>query len=236
MASRSREHAAVNLTVDLAILTVREDELKVLLVERGHDPFEGMLALPGGFLRPDEDVVAAARRELAEETGLSDPKLPLIQLSVYAEPKRDPRGRVITVPYLAIAPNLPAPKAGSDAAAAHWKPVRSILQEGTPLAFDHRDILEEAVERARHELEYTTIAPAFCADTFTIGDLRAVYEVVWGQQIDPRNFNRKVTKTEDFVRAVGRRRAQEVGRPAMLYQRGDARSLNPPMLRAGIDD
>ena len=236
MAPRSRERATVNLTVDLAILTVREDELKVLLVERGHGPFEGMLALPGGFLRPDEDVVAAARRELAEETGLSDPKLPLIQLTVYAEPDRDPRGRVITVPYLAIAPNLPVPRAGSDAAAAHWHPVRSVLAEGTPLAFDHRAILAEAVERARHELEYTTIAPAFCADTFTIGDLRGVYEVVWGQRIDPRNFNRKVTKTEDFVRPAGTRRTREVGRPAMLYQRGGARILNPPMLRAGIDE
>src|SRR5689334_17614030 len=102
-----RAHAKLNLTVDLAILTVREGTLQVLLIERGNPPYQGNLALPGGFLRPNEDVEAAARRELKEETAIGEKSLPLTQLPVFADPDRDPRGRVVTVPYLAIAPNLP---------------------------------------------------------------------------------------------------------------------------------
>jgi 8-oxo-dGTP diphosphatase len=226
-----RAHAKLNLTVDLAILTVREGTLQVLLIERGNQPYQGNLALPGGFLRPNEDVEAAARRELKEETAIGEKSLPLTQLPVFADPDRDPRGRVVTVPYLAIAPNLPVPTAGSDAAAAQWYPIDEVLKRH--LAFDHDDILRAAVEEARRKLEYTTLAPAFCAETFTIGELRGIYEVVWGQPIDARNFNRKVTKTKGFLEPCGERRTNEPGRPAVLYKRGTAEFLHPPMLRSG---
>jgi 8-oxo-dGTP diphosphatase len=228
-----RAHLRLRLAVDLAILTVREDDLHVLVIERGGEPYRGQLALPGGFLRPNEDLREAAVRELAEETGLGGEGLHLEQLKTYGEPDRDPRGRVVSVAYLAIAPDLPIPVAGSDARSAQWAQVASL---GPKLAFDHAEILRDAVERARGRLEYTTLAAAFCGDNFTVGDLRHVYEVVWDMPLDPRNFNRKVQRTEGFIVPTGQTRSQETGRPAALYRRGPATSLYPPMLRLGAGD
>jgi 8-oxo-dGTP diphosphatase len=227
----NRDHQQLRLAVDLAILTVRENELSVLAIVRGNQPYRGQLALPGGFLRADEDLRQAAERELAEETGLDGASLHLEQLAAYSDPDRDPRGRVVSVAYLAIAPDLPVPAAGSDARGASWLPVDQV--DGK-LAFDHSRILGDAVERARTHLELTTLATAFCADEFTIGDLRTVYEVVWGTELDPRNFSRKVAHTEGFVVSTGGKRLPETGRPAALYRRGPARSLYPPLLRNGL--
>src|SRR5579859_2884589 len=187
-----RDHLLLYLAVDLAILTVRTDLLHVLIIERNNDPYRGQSALPGGFLRAAEDLRDAAERELAEETGLDGESLHLEQLAAYGSPDRDPRGRVVSVAYLAIAPDLPLPTAGSDAASARWAPVTEVR---TKLAFDHDRILDDAVERARTHLEFTTLATAFCGPAFTIGDLRHVYEVVWGIRLDPRNFSRKVAQT-----------------------------------------
>jgi 8-oxo-dGTP diphosphatase len=228
-----REHLQLRLAVDLAILTVRDSSLNVLVIERGHDPYRGQVALPGGFLRADEDLRDAAGRELAEETGLDGKSLHLEQLAAYGAPGRDPRGRVVSVAYLAIAPDLPVPSAGSDARAASWSPVDDIRES---LAFDHSAIVADAVERARTILELTTLATAFCPEEFTIGDLRAVYEAVWGTQLDPRNFSRKVAHTEGFVLATGGKRVPDSGRPAALYRRGEARALYPPLLRGGRGD
>ena len=224
----NREHLKLHLTVDLAILTVRAELLQVLVVERAHEPYEGHAALPGGFLRAGEDLREAAERELAEETSLDGARLHLEQLAAYGTPGRDPRGPVVTVAYLAMAPDLPIPAAGSDARAARWEPVDKA--RGT-LAFDHDQILDDAVERARSRLEYTTLATAFCPDTFTVSDLRKVYEVVWGMSLDPRNFSRKVAHTDGFVQPTGEKRFPETGRPATLYRRGPATLLNPPLLR-----
>jgi 8-oxo-dGTP diphosphatase len=224
-----REHLQAYLTVDLAILTVRENLLHVLVIERANEPYRGHVALPGGFLRPGEDLPQAAERELAEETGLDGTALHLEQLAVYGAPDRDPRGRVVSVAYLAIAPDLPIPTAGSDARSARWAPVATV--RGT-LAFDHAQILDDAVERARTRLEFTTLATVFCGPTFTIGDLRNVYEVVWNTPLDPRNFSRKVTHTDGFIQPTGTKRTPDTGRPASLYKRGPAEALNPPLLRA----
>ena len=226
----NREHLQIHLTVDLAVLTVRENQLQVLVIERGHDPYAGWAALPGGFLRAGEDVPAAAERELAEETGINGQSLHLEQLAVYGAPDRDPRGRVVSVAYLAIAPDLPIPTAGSDASQARWAAVDDVSDA---LAFDHVKILADAVERARKQLEYTTLAAAFCGPTFTIGDLRHVYEVVWDKPVDPRNFARKVAQSTGFVEPTGGKRVPDTGRPAVLYRRGQAQILNPPLLRTG---
>jgi 8-oxo-dGTP diphosphatase len=231
MTIRARKHALVRLTVDLVILTVREAILQVLLVKRGNEPFAGDFALPGGFMREGEPLDSAARRELAEETNLDSDRLHLEQISTYAEPDRDPRGRIVTVAYLAIAPDLPTPVAGTDAADASWQPVEALLAEGGPQAFDHNQILHDGIELARKKLEYTTLATAFCPESFTIADLRRVYEVVWGVALDPGNFSRKITNTEGFVKATGAKRAAEAGRPAALYRAGGAVGLHPPMLR-----
>jgi 8-oxo-dGTP diphosphatase len=225
----------VFVTVDVVVLTIRDDQLQVLLVERGIEPFRGALALPGGFIHDDEDAEPAARRELAEETALDGDSLYLEQLRTYTAPRRDPRGRVVTVAYLAIAPDLPVPVGGTDARAARWQPVWSVLAREVTLAFDHLDIVEDAVDRARSKLEYTTLATAFCPEVFTMSELRRVYEVVWGVSIDARNFHRKVVNTEDFVEATGERRVLETGRPAALYRRpGPVRTLFPPMLRGAF--
>lgn len=224
----NREYEWLRLAVDLVILTVREKRLQVLVIERDNDPFAGHRALPGGFLSEGEDVEAAAKRELAEETSVDGSALHLEQLATYGAPERDPRGRVVSVAYLTLAPDLPIPVAGSDARTARWEPVEEIAGR---LAFDHDKILEDAVERARTTLELTTLATAFCAEEFTMSELRTVYEVVWNVQLDPRNFSRKVLSTQGFVEPTANKAVREVGRPAILYRRGSEKLLRPPILR-----
>jgi len=215
------------VAVDLVILTVRDGVLSTLLVRRGIAPFTGEPALPGGFVLPDEDLIDTATRELVEETGLSVAGHHLEQLASYAAPDRDPRGRVLTVGHLALVPDLPEPVGGSDAASSGWFPVADVVG----LAFDHDRILADGVERARAKLEYTTLAATFCPPEFTVSQLREVYEAVWGQELDPRNFQRKVTGTDGFLVPTGRSTSGGRGRPAQLFHRGDATTLHPPMLR-----
>jgi 8-oxo-dGTP diphosphatase len=218
----------MGVATDLVILTVRSGRLEVLLVRRGIPPYKGRPALPGGFVRPSEDLPAAALRELREGTGLPADRIHLEQVATYGEPRRDPRDRVISVAYLALVPDLPTPVAGSDAAAAGWHPVDSLPAK---LAFDHDRILADAVERARAKLEYSPLAAAFCAEEFTISELRGIYEAVWGTALDPRNFHRKVTKTPGFVVPTGETTTRDGGRPAQLFRRGTARVLYPPLVR-----
>jgi 8-oxo-dGTP diphosphatase len=223
------EFPPVYVTVDAVLLTIRDEQLQVLMVRRGSRPFNGWVALPGGFVRPSEDLPDGARRELREETGLSLEPAHLEQLGTFGAPRRDPRARTVSVAYLAVLPSLPQPTAGTDAVAAGWHPVTDMLSRRLP--FDHHDILSTGVERARSKLEYTTLATAFVGATFTIADLRRVYEITWGRALDPGNFHRKVLGSEGFVRRVAGERSGSRGRPAALYQRGEAALLNPPILR-----
>jgi 8-oxo-dGTP diphosphatase len=225
--------AGFSVTVDLVMLTIREGTLCALLIRRGIEPYLGRWALPGGFVLPEEDLDAAAVRELREETGVDATAGHLEQLGSYGHPRRDPRGRVVTVAYLALLPDLPPPVAGSDAARAAWRPVESGAGR-RKLAFDHDRILADGVERARAKLEYTPLATAFCRDEFTVAELRAVYETVWGAPLDARNFHRKATTTEGFLTATGRETSGERGRPAQLYRRGPAKVLYPPLLRPPV--
>jgi 8-oxo-dGTP diphosphatase len=206
------------VTVDIAIFTVADDALQVLLVRRGSDPYAGRLALPGGFVHADEDLLDAARRELVEETGVRD--VALDQLATYGAPGRDPRGRVVSVAHVAVLPEAVAPKAGSDAADAGWQRVDPLLRGRNRLAFDHRQILRDAVERIRSKLEYTTLATAFVGPEFTLTELRRVYEIVWGAEFDAGNFQRKMRTTEDFVVETGETRPSPVGRgrPAAVFR------------------
>ncbi|MFD3333992.1 NUDIX domain-containing protein [Streptomyces sp. NPDC058700] len=263
------------VTVDLVVLTVRRHALCTLVVRRGETPYQGRWALPGGFVRAEEDLGAAAARELVEETGLCahDPAAPppvpsngahLEQLATYGAPDRDPRMRVVSVAHLALAPDLPAPRAGGDANSARWAPVEELLGEdviagtlgsadtaaageaagdaedagkrGGPeaLAFDHARILADGVERARSKIEYSSLATAFCPPEFTVGELRRVYEAVWGVSLDPRNFHRKVTGTPGFLVPAGGTTTRQGGRPAQLFRAGGATLLNPPMLRPEV--
>ncbi|MFF0012092.1 NUDIX domain-containing protein [Streptomyces sp. NPDC005374] len=223
-------HEPFAVTVDLAVLTVAEGALHALLVERGQEPYAGQWALPGGFVHPDESAETAARRELAEETGLSDLSgLHLEQLRTYSEPDRDPRMRVVSVAYAALLPDPPEPHGGSDAAEARWVPYDAT----GPLAFDHDRILADAHERVGAKLEYTCLATSFCPPEFTLGELQQVYETVWGTVLDRPNFRRKVLATPGFVEAVpgAARLTGGRGKPAALYRAGPATALHPPLLR-----
>ena len=239
----------VAVTVDLAVLTVRAGQLCVLLVRRGAHPYRGRWALPGGFVGAREDLDAAARRELSEETGLAHAHLE--QLASYGAPDRDPRMRVVSVAYLALAANLPHPEAGTDAAEARFWPVADLTDtaltdtaltdtepvDGGPgdtdrpaLAFDHDRILGDAVDRARAKLEYTSLATTFLEEPFTIADLRRVYEAVWGVELHPANFRRKVLSTPGLVVPTGEERSTGRGW-AELYRRGNTTQLHPAILR-----
>jgi 8-oxo-dGTP diphosphatase len=222
---------AFAVTVDLVVFTIRDDELCALTIRRGAVPYRGRWALPGGFVREDEGLVDAAQRELAEETGLDELPVHLEQLATYGAPRRDPRTRVVSVAYLALAAELPEPAAGTDASEARWRPVADLLSGSSRLAFDHDEILADGLERARAKLEYSPLATAFCSDEFTVAELRHVYEVVWGTELDARNFHRKVTGSPGFLVPTGRRTTRNGGRPAQLYQRGEATLLNPPISR-----
>src|SRR5215210_3442141 len=146
-----REFPAFAVTVDVVILTMSGGVLQVLLVRRGEDPYKGMWAVPGGFKRPDETLDEAARRELAEETGVDVPSL-LTQFGSYGDPGRDPRMSVVTVAYLAVLRDVGAIVAGTDAAAAALVPAAEIVAGRVELAFDHLRIVRDAVERVRVEL------------------------------------------------------------------------------------
>jgi 8-oxo-dGTP diphosphatase len=248
-----RAFEPVAVTVDVVALTIRDGELHVLLIQRGEPPYEGSWALPGGFVRAGqrdgEDLPDAAIRELGEETGQqAGGRVHLEQLGTYGKPGRDPRMRVITVAYLAFAPELPEPRAGTDARAAAWVPVGSLgLTDGAgqrpgttrKLAFDHAEILADGLERARSKLEYTPLATSFVAEPFSISELRMVYETVWGEQLHAGNFHRKVLSVPGFVESTGE--TTQAGGPrggprARLYRRGDARLLHPALLRPGRED
>jgi 8-oxo-dGTP diphosphatase len=222
----------VLLTVDLVILTLREGRLCVLLVERGEDPFQGMPALPGGFLsHAGEEILDAAHRELREETALGARWVHLEQLAVYGDVGRDPRGRVVSVAHLAIAPGLPEPVAGTDAMDAAWVPAEAVLSGEVELAFDHHRIVTDGIERARTKLEFSALATAFCGEHFTMVELQQVYEAVWGTELDTRNFYRKIQAVKGFVIPVDSGRRSTGGRPARLYRAGPKTVLSPPLTR-----
>ena len=223
---------AFAVTVDVVVLTMVEGTLRVLLVSRGEAPYEGMWAIPGGFKRPTETLDEAAKRELREETGVDAASL-LAQFGAYGDPGRDPRMNVVTVGYLAVLRDVGTVVGGSDAAAAALIPVSDVLNAKVTLAFDHLQIVRDAIERVRVELEVSGVATAFVGSTFTLAELRAVYEAVWGVQLDAANFRRSVVAEDGWVVPTGRRArpGPSGGRPAELYRAGEAWEHGGPIQR-----
>lgn len=203
-------HPAV--TVDVILFTIRRRRLEVLLIRRQLPPFEGCWALPGGFVRMDESLDDAARRELWEEAGVQVRWLE--QLYTFGEIDRDPARRVITVTYFALIDGARLdPKAGTDAASVGWHPVDAM----PPLAFDHARIVRYAHERLRHKTEYAPVAFQLLPDELTLSELQEVYEVILGKRLDKRNFRRKVLAL-DILEPTGDERREGRGRPASLYR------------------
>jgi 8-oxo-dGTP diphosphatase len=198
------------VTVDIVLFTIRDRTLHLLLIRRLVKPFENRYALPGGFVLEDESLDAAAARELREEAGVD--KVYLEQLYSFGDPKRDPRGRVITVAYYALVPHTQILKAGSDAADAAWFPT----DELPPLAFDHRKIVEYAHQRIRNKLDYTSVGFELLNEKFTLSELQLVHEAILGQTLDKRNFRRKITQ-KGLVKPI--KEWQNTGRkPAQLFR------------------
>jgi len=200
-----------SVTVDLVIFTIAEDDLKVLLIRRGQEPFKGRWALPGGFVEIDESLKRAADRELKEEVGVTN--VYLEQLYTFGEPKRDPRGRVISVSYFAL---VDAERqrivAASDAAEAQWHSVF-----GAPkLAFDHAKILDYAVWRLRNKIEWTTVGYELLPKKFTLSELQRVYEIILQRPVDKRNFRKKVLAQGQIIE-LNETRSDVAHRPARLY-------------------
>jgi len=177
------------LTVDCVIfgLDLEDEKLKVMLVERGVEPFAGAWAIPGGFVQPGESLAGAALRELREETGIAD--LFLEQLYTFGDPERDPRGWIVSVAYYAlVAPEQHSIVATTDARRAVWFPVAS----PPPLAFDHAEILRVALARLRGKLTYAPVGFELLPRKFTIKQLQKLYEIVLGRRLDNRNFRKKI--------------------------------------------
>lgn len=203
-------HPAV--TADVVIFTVREKKLKLLLVKRAGEPYQGRWALPGGFVRLDEDLEAAARRELEEETGVSG--VYLEQLYTFGRVDRDPRERVITVAYYALIPSDKMElKAATDAEAVGWFG----MDELPPLAFDHDEIVAMAHQRLSAKLDYSTIAFQFMPEKFTLSELQEVYEIILRQEMDKRNFRKWILALERIEETDEERRGG-IHRPAKLYR------------------
>jgi len=198
------------VTVDAVLFTIRDRKLHLLLIKRLAKPFESRYALPGGFLREDESPDEAAIRELREETGVGH--VYLEQLYTFGDPKRDPRGRVITIAYYALVPHNQVLRAGTDASDAGWFPVTEL----PPLAFDHRKIAEYAHQRIRNKLDYTNVGFELLPDRFTLTELQLVHEAILGKALDKRNFRRKILQ-KGIVKPM--KEWHQTGRkPAQLYR------------------
>ena len=197
-----------SITVDIIVFSVRDGNLSVLLVKRGIEPFKGKWAIPGGFIKIDENLEDAAKRELKEETGVDSDYLE--QLYTFGDVKRDSRGRVITITYFALI-NSEKIKlhATTDTTDADWFNAFKLPE----LGFDHKEIIEYALKRLRWKFEYTTAAFSLLPSKFTLFELQSLYEIVFDKKFDKRNFRKKIfsldiLKDEEVKRDVAHRPPQ----------------------------
>ena len=211
MHSYKYPHPAVS--VDIVVFTIRDNQLKLLLIRRANSPHKGKWALPGGFVDITEGLDEAASRELQEETGVSS--VYLEQLYTFGKPKRDPRERVITVAYYALIPSDKMQlQAATDAAAVGWFGMNELPK----LAFDHADIVSMAHQRLVSKLDYSTLAFQFLSESFTLHELQDVYQIICQQELDKRNFRKWILSLEQIVE-TGEKRTGEAHRPAKLYKK-----------------
>lgn len=211
-------HTSARVTTDCVVFALGDGALEVLLVERGVEPFSGALALPGGFLLAGETLEECARRELREETGLEH--VYLEQLYSFAAPERDPRGRVVSVAYVALTHRGQPAVGGSDARGASWHLLDTL--DRSRLAFDHSDIVDKALQRVRGKVRYRPIGFELLPDVFSLAELRRLYETLLGVELDRRNFQKKIRSLGILV-DTEETEADGPGRPAKLYRFDKAR-------------
>jgi 8-oxo-dGTP diphosphatase len=210
-ASRNGHKVQHAIAVDVVLFTIQEGTIKVLLVKRTQSPYQGRWALPGGMVAPDESVDDAALRELQEETNISN--IYLEQLYTFGDPNRDPRGRVTTVAYYALVNWQQFQlKARQRVSEANWFSVKRLPE----LAFDHRRIVEYALERLRNKINYTTVGFQLLPKEFTLTELQTSYEIILGQRLDKRNFRRKMLQL-GILRGTKEFKVSGRQRPARLY-------------------
>ncbi|MDR0859669.1 MAG: NUDIX hydrolase [Candidatus Peribacteria bacterium] len=200
------------ITVDNVIFTIINDKLHVLLVKREIEPFKDSWTIPGGFVLEEENLEKAAYRELEEKTSVKN--IYLEQLYTFSDPKRDPRGRVISVAYMALVTRENViVKAGSYTSEAKFFPVEKLPK----LGFDHKKIISYAEKRLKWKLEYTNVAQYILPTKFTLSQLQKVYETVFEQKFDVRNFRKKIDKL-GIVKETGEKERGNQYRPARLFQ------------------
>jgi 8-oxo-dGTP diphosphatase len=201
-----------SVTVDILLFTIHENDLKILLIKRNAEPFKDCWALPGGFVHMDESLDSAAKRELEEESGVKN--VYLEQLYTFGDPDRDPRTRVITVTYLALAVKTDwALKSTTDASEAKFYSVKDL----PTLAFDHKQIVQYGLDRLRNKLGYTNIVLGLLPDAFSLTDLQKVYETILSAKLDKRNFRKKILASGLLV-PTGEKSDGKAHRPAMFYR------------------
>lgn len=224
---RTYDYPRPAVTVDIVLFTVagafQSLHLQVLLVKRGKEPFRERWALPGGFLREGEDLPEAVRRELKEETGLSNVNPELV--AVVATPGRDPRGHVVTIVYTGLVPGDRPVEPSGDVREARWFNVDG-PEALPPLAFDHPHLLQLALDRVRRRLEEEPACFELLPKTFTLSELQALVEAILGRPLDRRNFRRRVREQELLAEVTGVKRREERNRkishrPAQLYRFAD---------------
>lgn len=227
MSGQAREHARPALTVDCVVFGLDEGDLKVLLIQRKLPPFEGHWALPGGFVHIDESLEDAALRELREETGIS--KVFLEQLYSFGDPRRDPRGRVVSVAYYALVKRTShGLEAGTDARRAAWYAVTDL----PPLAFDHDQILATALLRLKGKLRYQPIGFELLPEKFTLSEIQHLYEVILDARLDKRNFRKKLlsmgllVELEEWQQGVPHRAARLYKFDTRKYQQLTKKGFN----------
>jgi len=209
----SYEHPHPAITVDIVVFTIRDNQLKLLLIRRAYSPHKGKRALPGGFVSMNESLDDAASRELNEETGVSG--VYLEQLYTFGNPKRDPRERVITVAYYSLIPSDKIQlQAATDVEAVGWFGMNELPK----LAFDHTDIVKIAHQRLVAKLDYSTLAFQFLPDTFTLHELQNIYEIIYQNEMDKRNFRKWIQGLGQIVE-TGEKNKGGAHRPAKLYKK-----------------
>jgi 8-oxo-dGTP diphosphatase len=199
------------VTTDAVVFTVLNRELKILLIVRKYPPFQGKFAIPGGFVKPQESLKQGVERELEEETGVKG--IFLDQIGAYGDVKRDPRGRVITVAFMALIDGDKVKlNASTDAELAKWHPANDLPE----LAFDHDRIIVDALAKLRHDIENTSVAFQIMPEKFTLTELQTTYEAVLGKTLDKRNFRKKMREL-NVLKELSETKMLGAHRPARLY-------------------